>query len=601
MALRIEDYGLIGDTQTAALVGLNGSIDWLCLPRFDSGACFAALLGEPRHGRWLLAPATNVRSARRRYRPSSLVLETEFETDQGAVRIADCMPPRQTNPDLVRVVEGLRGEVSMDLELIVRFDYGDVLPWIQSLDEPVVRLIAGPDAVSFRPGVPVRVEQGAVRAQFTVRAGDRVPFLLTWHPSNVQEPEAIDPITAVEETDAWWREWCGRCEEHGNGMWKEAIDRSFITLKALTFAPTGGIVAAPTTSLPEQIGGVRNWDYRYCWVRDATFVLYALMNGGFTAEAAAWRGWLLRAVAGDPSKLQVMYGAAGERRLPEFELPWLPGYEHSTPVRVGNAAVSQLQLDVYGEVLDTLYLARVTNITADPASWTLECALLDYLESAWRCEDEGIWEVRGPRRHFTHSKVMCWVAFDRAIKTIERFGLKGPIDRWRATRQSIHDEVCEKAFNPARHTFTQYYGSQEVDAALLLIPQVGFLPADDPRVLGTVAAIEQDLIHDGLVLRYRTRTDRRVDGLPAGEGTFLACSFWLADNYTLTGRTDEAQALFERLLSLRNDLGLLAEQYDPIAQRLVGNFPQALSHVSLLNTARNLSPKVGPAEHRGRA
>ncbi len=612
MALRIEDYGLIGDTQTAALVGRDGSIDWLCLPRFDSGACFAALLGEPRHGRWLLAPSTPARSTHRRYRPNSLVLETEFETEHGSVRIIDCMPPRQTDPDLVRVVEGVRGDVEMDLELIIRYEYGSVQPWIRALDG-TLHLIAGPDALSFRPGIPVQHQDGALRARFTVREGERVPFLLIWHASHLPEPKGIDPIEAVADTDAWWREWCSRCEHDGNGsgsgngdgdakgLWQDAMMRSLITLKALTFAPTGGIVAAPTTSLPEQIGGVRNWDYRYCWVRDATFVLYALMNGGYKSEAAAWRDWLLRAVAGDPSKLQIMYGPAGERRLTEYELPWLPGYERSQPVRIGNAAVSQFQLDVYGEVIDSLYLARITQIDAEIESWTLERSLLDYLESAWRCEDEGIWEVRGPRRHFTHSKVMAWVAFDRAIKTVDRFGLEGPSDRWRATRDAIHDEVCRKAYDPTRNTFTQYYGSPDVDAALLLIPQVGFLPADDPRMRGTVAAIEQDLIYEGLVLRYRTRTDGKVDGLPHGEGTFLACSFWLADNYTLLGRIDEARALFEHLLSLRNDLGLLAEQYDPVAHRLVGNFPQALSHVSLLNTARNISPKVGPAEHRGRA
>jgi GH15 family glucan-1,4-alpha-glucosidase len=598
MALRIEDYGLIGDTQTAALVGFDGSIDWLCLPRFDSGACFAALLGEPRHGRWLLAPSTRLQAARRRYRPHSLVLETEFQTEHGVVRVVDCMPPRQTDPDLVRIVEGVRGEVEMDLELIVRFDYGSLAPWMRSLDG-AQHLIAGPDALSFRPGVEVQQDGAALRARFTVREGQRVPFLLIWHPSHMPAPEGIDPLQAVEETDAWWRDWCAHCEE--NGAWGDAIQRSFITLKALTFAPTGGIVAAPTTSLPERIGGVRNWDYRYCWVRDATFVLYALMNGGFTAEAIAWRDWLLRAVAGDPSKLQVMYGPAGERRLPEFEVPWLPGYERSRPVRVGNAAVSQLQLDVYGEVMDTLYLARASGIDSDTASWTLERALLEYLESAWQSEDEGIWEVRGPRRHFTHSKVMTWVAFDRAIKTIERFGLEGPVARWRALRAAIHDEICEKGFDSARNTFTQFYGSADVDAALLLIPLVGFLPPGDPRVRGTVAAIERELMYDGLLLRYKTRSTGDVDGLPVGEGAFLACTFWLADNYTLLGRTDEARALFERLLSLRNDLGLLAEQYDPVARRLLGNFPQALSHVSLLNTARNMSPKVGPAEHRGRS
>jgi GH15 family glucan-1,4-alpha-glucosidase len=597
MALRIEDYGLIGDTQTAALVGLDGSIDWLCLPRFDSGACFAALLGDAEDGRWRIAPAARVEATRRRYRPDSLVLETEFQIQGGVVRILDCMPPRQTDPDLVRIVEGVRGEVPMDLELRVKFDYGSIAPWIQ-FQNGALHFIAGPDALWFKPGVPVQFDQGSLWARFTVHEGERIPFLLVWHPSNLPVPTGIDPLRSIDDTDAWWREWCaqGEFEE----PWAAAVKRSFITLKALTFAPTGGIVAAPTTSLPELVGGVRNWDYRYCWVRDATFALYALMNGGFTSEAIAWRDWLLRAVAGDPSKLQVMYGPAGERRLPELELPWLPGYEQSRPVRIGNAAVTQLQLDVYGEVLDTLYLARCSRIDSGVESWTLERALLEYLESAWHFEDEGIWEVRGPRRHFTHSKLLAWVAFDRAIKTIERFGLEGPLDRWRQVRATIHDEICQKAFDPTRNTFTQFYGSTEVDAALLQIPLVGFLPATDPRVRGTVAAIEHDLLHDGLLLRYRTSPDGDVDGLPAGEGAFLACTFWLADNYTLLGRTDDARALFERLLTLRNDLGLFAEQYDPIAKRQLGNFPQALSHVSLINTARNLSSRMGPAEHRGR-
>jgi GH15 family glucan-1,4-alpha-glucosidase len=597
MPLPIEDYGLIGDTQTAALVGSDGSIDWLCLPRFDSGACFAALLGGAEHGRWRIAPAARVEATRRRYRPDSLVLETEFQIAGGVVRILDCMPPRQEDPDLVRVVEGVRGEVPMDLELRVRFDYGSIAPWMQFQND-THHLIAGPDALLFKPGVPVQFDQGCLRARFTVREGERVPFLLVWHPSNVPPPTGIDPLRSLDETDDWWREWCrqGDYEE----PWADAVKRSFITLKALTFAPTGGIVAAPTTSLPERVGGVRNWDYRYCWVRDATFVLYALMNGGFRDEAIAWRDWLLRAVAGDPSKLQVLYGPAGERRLPELEVPWLTGYEQSRPVRIGNAAVTQWQLDVYGEVLDCLFLARCTGIDSRMESWTFERALLEYLESAWCLEDEGIWEVRGPRRHFTHSKLMAWVAFDRAIKTVERFGLEGPLDHWRRVRATIHDEICEKAFDPARNTFTQFYGTTEVDAALLQIPLVGFLPVTDPRVRGTVAAIERDLLRDGFLLRYRTGDDGEVDGLPAGEGAFLACTFWLADNYTLLGRTDDARALFERLLGLRNDLGLLAEQYDPISKRQLGNFPQALSHVSLINTARNLSSRIGPAEHRGR-
>jgi GH15 family glucan-1,4-alpha-glucosidase len=596
MALRIEDYGLIGDTHTAALVGVDGSIDWLCLPRFDSGACFAALLGERQHGRWLLAPSMPVR-ATRRYRPESLVLETEFHNEQGVVRIVDCMPPRQTDPNVVRIVEGVRGTVSMDLDLIVKFDYGSIAPWIQTQNGGQ-HLIAGPDALWFQPGVPVHVEQRALRAQFTVHERERIPFLLVWHASNVPAPAGIDPLRAVDETDAWWREWCAQGDF--DGPWADAVRRSFITLKALTFAPTGGMVAAPTTSLPELLGGVRNWDYRYCWVRDATFVLFALMNGGFKTEAIAWRDWLLRAVAGDPAKLQVMYGPGGERRLPELELPWLPGYERSGPVRIGNAAVSQLQLDVYGEAIDMAFLARDSRIDAGAESWALELGLLEHLETAWRTEDHGIWEVRGPRRHFTHSKMMAWVAFDRAIKALERFGLEGPVDRWRALRATIHEEICDKGLDRARNIFTQFYGSTDVDAALLRIPLVGFLPVSDPRVRDTIAAIEGDLMRNGFLVRYRTSPDGDVDGLPAGEGAFLACTFWLADNYWLLGRTDEARALFERLLALRNDLGLLAEQYDPVAARQVGNFPQALSHVSLINTARNLSPKMGPAEQRGR-
>jgi GH15 family glucan-1,4-alpha-glucosidase len=593
MPLRIEDYALIGDTQTAALVGRDGSIDWLCLPHFDSGACFAALLGEPRHGRWLLAPATAPRSSRRRYRRDTLILETEFETEDGVVRLIDFMTPRQQEPDLIRVVEGVHGRVTMQMELIIRFDYGWVVPWVRGMDGHL-RAIAGPDALSLWTDVPTYGRDLTTRADFTVAAGERLTFLLMWHPSQLTSPEPLDPLQALTDTEQWWREWCGRCAYEG--PWRDAVVRSLITLKALTYAPTGGIVAAPTTSLPEKIGGVRNWDYRYCWLRDATYSLYALMIGGYIEEAAAWRNWLLRAVAGDPSSLHIMYGMRGERRLPELELPWLPGYEESRPVRIGNRAVHQLQLDVYGELMDALHLARRAGLEADPDAWALECALLRYLETAWQQPDEGIWEVRGPRRHFTHSKVMVWVAFDRAVKAVEHHGLEGPVDRWRQLRATVHQEVCREGFDPRRNTFTQYYGSEDLDASLLMIPLVGFLPATDARVIGTVRAIEEDLMTQGFVRRYRPR--EHVDGLPPGEGAFVACTFWLADNYELQGRHDDAQRLFERLLGLCNDVGLLAEEYDPEAGRHVGNFPQAFSHVMLINTARNLTRGHGPAEER---
>lgn len=595
--LRIEDYGLIGDTQTAALVGANGSIDWLCLPRFDSHACFSALLGDPGHGRWLIAPAGDIVSTTRRYRGRSLVLETEFTTSTGTVRLVDFMPPRDRHPDLVRIVEGVRGEVPMQMELVIRFDYGSIVPWVRTIDGTLLA-IGGPDALSLWTPVKTHGVDLTTRAEFTVREGDRVPFLLAWHPSH-ENVTPIDVTGAVEDTCRWWEDWCDQCSY--DGEWHEDVMRSLITLKALTFAPTGGIVAAVTTSLPEQIGGVRNWDYRYCWLRDATFTLYALLVGGYTAEAAAWRNWLLRAVAGDPADLQIMYGAAGERRLTEFELPWLPGYEASAPVRVGNAAVEQLQLDVYGEVMDAMHLALQEGVDHDPAAWQLQVTLMKSLETLWQEPDEGIWEVRGPRRHFTHSKVMAWVAFDRAIASATEYGLPGPVDRWREVARTIHDEICTKGFDASRQTFTQYYGSTHVDASLLVLPLVGFLPSLDPRILGTVAAIERDLMHDGFLRRYPADERlEKVDGLPAGEGMFLPCTFWLADNYALQGRGAEARDLFTRLLSLRNDLGLLAEEYDPVAKRLLGNFPQAFTHVSLVNTARNLSRAGGPAISRHR-
>jgi GH15 family glucan-1,4-alpha-glucosidase len=594
-ALRIEDYGVIGDTQTAALVGRNGSIDWLCMPRFDSHACFSALLGAPEHGRWRIAPADAEVRTTRRYRDRTLVLETEFRTASGAVRLIDCMPPRDRSPDLVRIVEGLEGEVRMELELIVRFDYGSIVPWVRQIDG-VWRSIGGPDALSLWSPVPLRGVDLTTHASFTVRAGERLPFLLVWHPSH-ESPHHIDPERAVRDTVQWWERWCDRCTY--DGEWRDLVLRSLITLKALTFGPTGGIVAAPTTSLPEWIGGVRNWDYRYCWLRDATFTLYSMLVGGYTEEAVAWRNWLLRTVAGDPADIQIMYGVSGERRLTEFELPWLPGYEGSAPVRVGNAASRQLQLDVYGELMDAMHLALQSGVEPDTDSWQLERTLLEHLERIWNEPDEGIWEVRGPRRQFTHSKVMAWVAFDRGIKTAERFKEKAPLARWRDVRARIHAEVCREGFNRRRGAFTQYYGSDDVDASLLMLPLVGFLPRDDERVRGTVAAIERDLLRDGLLLRYPHHEHGTVDGLPPGEGAFLPCTFWLADNYALQGRHEEARRTFERVAGLANDLGLLAEEYDTGAGRLVGNFPQAFSHVSLVNAACNISRRPGgPAEDR---
>ena len=594
MALRrIEDYALIGDCETAALVGRDGSIDWLCLPRFDSGACFAALLGTPEHGRWLLTPASPVRDVRRHYRDGTLVLETEYHTDDGVVAVIDCMPPRTETPDVFRLVEGRRGRVPMRLELILRFDYGSVVPWVRRAEDGMIA-VAGPNSVSLRTPVALRGEDFRTVAEFSVAAGEQIPFTLSWHPSELPPRPADDVAKAVETTEAWWREWSGRCTYEG--PYRDAVVRSLITLKALTYRPTGGLVAAPTTSLPEFIGGVRNWDYRLCWLRDATFTLYALILSGYTEEAHAWREWLLRAVAGKPSQAQILYGLGGERLLPEWELPWLPGFEGSAPVRVGNAASTQFQLDVYGEVMDTLACARRFGLAVDDNAWRVERALVEFVASAWMQPDEGIWEVRGPRRHFTHSKVMAWVALDRAVKTVERFGVDGPVAAWRQTREAIHAEVCERGFDPELNAFVQHYGSPELDASLLMIPLVGFLPPADPRVRGTVTAIQERLMSDGFVLRYRTRAD--VDGLPPGEGAFLLCSFWLADNLHLQGREEEAREIFERLLAIRNDVGLLAEQYDPRARRFLGNFPQALSHTALVNTATNLAPRKGAADHR---
>ena len=584
MPLLIEDYALIGDGQTAALVGADGSIDWLCFPRFDSGACFAALLGTPDHGRWKLAPKGGGRATRRRYRDRTLILETDFETPDGAVTVIDCMPTRSGAPDLIRVVEGRSGRVTMGLELVLRFDYGSIVPWVQHLSRGI-SATAGPDRVVLRTGVELHGEDMKTVAVFTVEEGQRVAFDLSWSPSHEPLPAALEPEQAILDSGDYWREWSSKCTYEG--PWRDAVLRSLITLKALAYEPTGGIVAAATTSLPEKVGGERNWDYRLCWLRDATFTLFALMRAGFVEEAAAWRGWLLRAAAGDPSRLQIMYGLAGERRLTESTLPWLPGYEGSAPVRMGNAAHDQFQLDVYGEVIGAMYEARHSGVSFDGAGWDLERNLIDFLEKAWKEPDEGIWEVRGPRRHFTHSKVMAWAAMDRAIKSAEEFHLEGPIERWRALRDEIHEEVCREGFHEGRGAFVQSYGSDALDASLLMIPLVGFLPADDPRVVGTVAAIERVLMTDGLVARYAPETD--VDGLPPGEGSFLACSFWMVDNLTLMGRLDDARRMFERLLGLCNDVGLLAEEYDPRAGRQLGNFPQAFSHVSLVNSAIRLA------------
>ncbi|MET8859487.1 glycoside hydrolase family 15 protein [Streptomyces sp. NPDC004579] len=589
MHRRIEDYALIGDEQTAALVGRDGSVDWLCLPRFDSAACFAALLGDEDNGHWRIAPENAGACTRRAYRPDTLVLDTEWDTDEGSVRVTDLMPQREHAPDLVRVVEGLSGRVRMRSLLRLRFDYGSVVPWMRRSDGHRVA-VAGPDSVWLRSEPPVHTygKDFRTHSEFTVEAGDKVAFVLTWHPSHRPRPPLCDPFEALETSVQDWRAWAARCRY--DGPHRDAVVRSLITLKALTYAPTGGIVAAPTTSLPEELGGVRNWDYRYCWLRDSTLTLGALLSAGYHEEAEAWRDWLLRAVAGDPAALQIMYGLSGERRLSEYEIPWLSGYAGSSPVRVGNSAVEQLQLDVYGEVIDSLSLARRSGLPSRPHMWRVECAMMEFLRVAWRQPDEGIWEVRGPRRHFVYSKVMAWVAADRAVRTLEDDpSLDGDIEGWRAMRDEVHREVCERGFDPVRNTFTQSYGSPELDASLLLIPRVGFLPPDDPRVVGTVDAVRAELARDGfLVRRYSTTTTAGVDGLPGDEGTFVVCSFWLADALHLTGRTREARELFERLVGLTNDLGLLSEEYDPVAGRQLGNFPQAFSHIGLVVTALSL-------------
>ncbi|MEU0304149.1 glycoside hydrolase family 15 protein [Streptomyces sp. NPDC006175] len=593
MAGRIEDYALIGDMQTAALVCRDGTADWLCLPRFDSHAIFAGLLGTEEHGFWRLGPARPEGAEppaadRRRYRGDSLILESEWDTPRGTVRVTDFMPPRDGAPQLIRIVEGVSGRVPMRSELRMRFSYGRVTPWVHKVDSRTVA-VAGPDSVWLDTDAETYGQNLTTYSDFTVAPGDRIAFTISWQPSHHEPPSVPEPESSLEATESFWREWVEQCTYHG--PYREAVVRSLITLKALTYAPTGGIVAAPTTSLPEDIGGSRNWDYRYTWLRDAAITLSSLLRTGYREEARAWREWLLRAVAGDPENLQIMYGIAGERELGEAELDWLPGYENSGPVRVGNGAANQLQLDVYGEVTEALHLAHMTGLTRNDYAMGLQLKLISYLEKHWDEPDEGIWEVRGPRRHFVHSKVMAWVAVDRTIKLIESGDAEGPLERWLQLRDDIHRDVCERGYDPERNTFTQSYGSQELDASLLLIPQMGFLPPDDKRVIGTIEAIQRELsTEDGFVLRYPTEgDDAGVDGLEGDEGAFLACSFWLADDLAMIGRVDEARRLFEKLLSLRNDLGLLAEEWDSGLQRQVGNFPQAFSHVPLIDTALRLT------------
>jgi len=591
----IEDYGMIGDLQTAALVSRHGSIDWLCLPRFDSGACFAALLGDEENGHWTIAPAGEITRTSRQYRHETLILETELETAEGAIRLIDFMPPRGEAPDVVRIVEGIRGRVVVCSDLVLRFDYGRIVPWVRTIDGTLVA-VAGPDAVALQTPVELVGRDFHTIGEFVVSAGDRVPFVLTWHPSHEGIDGGLDPEAALRETEDFWVDWVATCTHPRE--WRDGTLRSLITLKGLTYAPTGGIVAAATTSLPEHIGGVRNWDYRFCWLRDATLTLLSLLNAGYVDEAAAWRDWLLRAIAGDPADLQIMYGVAGERRMPEEQLGWLTGYEASTPVRIGNAASGQLQLDVYGEVADALYQGRVRGLPASEDAWLLLQKLLEFLETGWQKPDEGIWEVRGPRRHFTHSKVMAWVAYDRAVRVLERGWRDGPLEKWRRLRHDIHVEVCRDGYDADRGSFVQAYGEDRLDASLLMMPLVGFLGAKDPRVVGTVEAIQRDLTRDGLVERYRADEGNvHVDGLPPGEGVFLPCSFWMAEVLWLMGRREEAVALFRRLLSLRNDLGLLSEEYDPERKRLVGNFPQAFTHVSLVDAAYQFARKE-PARKR---
>jgi GH15 family glucan-1,4-alpha-glucosidase len=594
MPNRIEDYAAIGNCETLALVGRDGSIDWLGFPRFDSAACFSGLLGDSEQGRWLIAPAANCTKISRQYRGDTLILETTFETETGAACVIDFMWRRDGVSDLIRIVRGLRGTVAMRTELIVRFEYGSIVPWVSRQEDGRLELTAGPERLTLETRVPLRGANFRSIGEFDVAVGDEVAFTLSWSHSYRPIPPPFRATDALFEAELFWSSWAAPIKRAGE--WSETVLRSLLTLKALSHRETGGIVAAGTTSLPEKIGGMRNWDYRFCWLRDATFTLYALLESGFLSEAKAWRRWLLRAVAGSPDDLQIMYGIAGERRLVEYEIPWLSGYQKSAPVRIGNAAAGQVQLDIYGEVLDALYVARRAGLAENDASWGLECALIEHLETIWDQPDDGIWEVRGGRKHFTHSKVMAWVAFDRAVRSSEEFGLEAPLDHWRAVRDKIHKRVCEDGFDAKQNSFVQSFGVAALDASLLLIPIVGFLPASDARIRGTLLAIEKNLVRDGFVMRYRTTP--ATDGLPPGEGAFLACSFWLADNYVLQGRIDEARELFVKLLSLRNDVGLLAEEYDPIATRQLGNFPQAFSHLALINTARNLIGAGGPVHQR---
>ena len=579
----IEDYALLSNLRTAALVSRTGSVDWLCLPRFDSAACFSALLGRPEHGRWLIAPSGEAKSVERRYLPETLVLETIFETDDGAFRLVDFMPPERDDTVLARIVEGLEGKVEISTELVLRFEYGSAVPWLQRKDH-VWLAVVGPHAVRIDSSIDLEGKDFTSVGSTTVSAGERLPFALTSFASHRGPPEPVDADAALEETERFWRKWSGRCGYRGE--WDEPVRTSLRVLKGLIYDPTGGIVAAPTTSLPEAIGGPRNWDYRFCWLRDATLTLVALIDSGYLDEARAWREWLFRAAAGRPADLQIMYGVAGERRLAEYEADWLPGYEGSTPVRVGNAASEQMQLDVYGEIIDAFTTAREQGLEASDHAWRLSVNLIEFVEEAWRRPDAGIWEVRGPSRHFTHSKVMAWVAFDRAIRTCEEWGRDGPVDHWRAIREQIHADVCANGFDPELQSFVQSYGSKRLDASLLLIPLVGFLPAEDDRVVGTIEAIGRVLSWDGLIMRYEADEENmQVDGLPPGEGAFLPCSFWYAADLALLGRTEEARALFTRLLGLRNDLGLISEEYDPEANRMLGNFPQAFTHLALVACA----------------
>jgi GH15 family glucan-1,4-alpha-glucosidase len=593
MSTRIEDYALIGDCRTAALVGRDGSIDWLCWPRFDSEACFAALLGSREHGRWLIAPQGKAQVTRR-YRPNTLVLETHFETPDGAATLVDFMPRHCDHSTLVRFVIGTRGQIAMHTELILRFGYGAIVPWVTRVETGAMRAIAGPDMVVLHTPVHVQGKDMTTVGEFTISRGETIPFVLTYSRSHQPLPKPVDPNGALAQTETYWREWSAKCRPAGR--WSDAVRRSMITLKALSYEPTGGIVAAPTTSLPERIGGVRNWDYRYCWLRDATLTLLGAMHAGYYEEAHAWREWLLRAVAGSPEQLQIMYGIGGERRLTEWTAEWLPGYENSAPVRIGNAAHGQLQLDVFGEIMDTYHQARRGGLTSDQSGWGIQLAFAEHLKKVWREPDHGIWETRGPPQHFTYSKVMAWVAYDRAIKSAETFGLDAPLDEWRKLREEICDDVCEHGFDKELCTFVQAYGSKQLDANLLLLPCVGFLPVSDPRIERTIAAVESRLLRDGFVMRYST--EEVEDALPPGEGAFLACSFWLVDVYTLQGRAGDAERMFRRLVGLRNDVGLLSEEYDARAKRLVGNFPQAFSHLALVNSAYNLTRTRKPVHQR---